>query len=171
LVSEPDESGSRLRIVAVEDDASYAETLRQVLEARGDCEWVRSFRSPVEFLASVTALRPDLILLDISLPKLSGLDCIAEVRKAVPECRVLIVSAYDNDEFVLRAFLEGADGYLLKDSSPADISQAVDDARRGGAPMSPGVARDTVKTHIRHVYRKLEVGNRTEALARLRLQG
>lgn len=213
-----------ITVVTVEDDTSYTTVLRRVLEQVGHFRWGGSFVNPVRFLTALPELKADVFLLDIHMPRLSGLECIREIKQCLPEARVLMISVHDDDEYVLKAFLDGADGYLLKDSSPDQIVGAIHDARRGGAPMSPSIARkvvgilgqlqsdegsvrppapskaavealsgretevlellakgrrymeiaseisvslDTVKSHIRNIYRKLEVRNKAEAISLL----
>ena len=211
-------------IATLEDDAAFTETLKIVIEAGGTYQIVESFRNPIHFLSQLPQLHADIFLLDICLPKLSGLDCLNEVRREHPDSHILIMSVSDSDEHVLSAFLNGADGYLLKDQTPEQICKSIDDVCDGGAPMSPSIARkvvrllgklgnnpdvqpnrakksvaeklltprefeillllaeglrygeiasqlfislDTVKTHVRHIYEKLRVRNKTEAISRL----
>ncbi|MCB1126668.1 MAG: response regulator transcription factor, partial [Verrucomicrobiae bacterium] len=213
-----------ITVIAVEDDTAYSAVLRRVLEQVGRFRWDGSFANPVRFLTALPGLHADVFLLDIHMPRLSGLECIREIKQCLPEARVLMISIHDDDDYVLKAFLDGADGYLLKDSSPDQIVEAIHDARCGGAPMSPSIARkvvgilgrlqpgetapkppssskaavealstretevlellakgrryteiaseisvslDTVKTHIRNIYRKLEVRNKAEAISLL----
>ncbi len=89
-------------------------------------------------------LRPDLLLLDLSMPRLSGLSALPAIKAASPATRVLVVSMHDGREHVLRALREGADGYLLKDTSTAELGLALDALRQGRRYLSPAVSGDVV---------------------------
>ena len=213
----------QIRVVMLEDDASYIAVMRRVLKEVDDVHWCGSHVNPVRFLAELPKMSADVFLLDIHMPKISGLECVREIKQCLPGSRVIMVSVHDDDDYVLKAFLEGADGYLLKDATPDQIAEAIQEAQHGGAPMSPSIARkvigilgrsqprgdnpkptvapkpvkesltmremeilqllaqgrrygeiavhlsvslQTVKTHIRRLYAKLNVHNRIEAIER-----
>lgn len=211
------------RIVALEDDASFAETLKLALEAEGEFMLTEAFRNPIHFLGELPNLNAEVFLLDVNLPKLTGVDCIEEIRREHPGSRIIFLTVQDNDELVLQAFQQGADGFILKDDPIDSILEAIREAIRGGAPMSRtiakkvvqllrkppaipnpppdtinkvvealltpkelkvlqlladgltyekaahqlGIAHETVKTHVRHIFEKLNVRNKAEAVSRL----
>ena len=210
------------RIAVVEDDPSYVEVLRTVCSVHSDLEVVDSFNSSEAFLGAVPELEVDAVLLDINLPRLSGLECLRELKRAKPQTVAIMLTVRDDADSILQACIEGAEGYLLKDASRREITNAIREAMNGGAPMSPLVARKvirlvggmgknagvanggekevreilssrefeilkllaegrkyaeiaehlsislpTVKTHVSHIYEKLRVRNKIEAVSRL----
>lgn len=135
----------RIRIAVVEDDAEYAGELRGVFKRWSDFQFTGAFTGSVPFLTALTGLELDVILLDINLPRISGLECIRQIHEFLPHCRVIMLTVHDDDDLVLKAFLEGADGYLLKDATPAEIRDAIYEAVQGGAPMSSRIARKVIR--------------------------
>ncbi|MEZ5324665.1 MAG: response regulator transcription factor [Verrucomicrobiales bacterium] len=133
------------QITVLEDDASFVDTLRLVLELSPSLVLTQAFRNPVHFLGQLPQITADVFLLDICLPKLSGLDCLSEVRRLHPSSRILMMSVSDADDHILRAFLDGADGYLLKDGSPDQICASIEEVLKGGAPMPPSIARKVIR--------------------------
>lgn len=137
----PLESSPPPQIVIVDDDVNYASCLIQVLQRMARAEVAHTFRRPTDFLRRLPHIPCDLLFLDIEMPERSGIECLAEIRALRPHTRIVMISVHDDDDFVLRAFEHGADGYLLKDATPAQIVDAVTDSLNGGACMSPGIAR------------------------------
>ncbi len=128
----------RIRIGMVEDNAVLREGMRQVVARRGDWEWVWEAEN---FAAGAVgpAVDCDVVLLDLGLPDGSGLDLIAGLRQR-PGTHVLVFSVLGDETSVLRAIELGAAGYLLKESAPAEIIEAIDNVLAGGAPLTPSVA-------------------------------
>ncbi len=126
----------------VEDHASFRRTLVRLLSTETDLQCTCDFDSCEKLLASLSASNaPDLILLDVGLPGMSGLDGIRLIKERVPQTLVVILTVFEDDDKVFQAICAGAAGYLLKTSSGADITQAVRDALAGGSPMNPRIAR------------------------------
>lgn len=126
----------------VEDHAAFRRTLVRVLNAEAGLQCTRDFDSCEKTLAALTGDgSPDLILLDVGLPGMSGLDGIRRVKQRSPKTLVVILTVFDDDDKVFQAICAGAAGYLLKTSSAADITQAVHEALAGGSPMNPRIAR------------------------------
>ena len=134
-------NGERIRVAMLEDDASYIDTLRLVIDTDPHLTYVAGFRSPMRFLAAIEDLDIDVLLLDINMPKLSGIECIDSIKQAKPDLRLIMLTVEDRRETVLEAFSTGADGYLLKDASPEKVGKAIREVKQGGAPMSPSIAR------------------------------
>ncbi|MEI6713900.1 MAG: response regulator transcription factor [Verrucomicrobiota bacterium] len=126
----------------VEDHASFRRTLAAVFNAETDLSCPRTFDSCEPMLAALkTEVAPDVLLLDVGLPGMNGIDGIKFARELSPKTLVLILTAFEDDEKVFRAICAGACGYLLKTASSAEIVRAVQDALAGGSPMNPRVAR------------------------------
>jgi DNA-binding NarL/FixJ family response regulator len=166
-----------------------------------------------EAVRVIPEVRPDVVLMDIFLPRMSGIECTARLKVLLPEIRIVILTAMNDEELVFMALEAGADGYLLKRTRPADLRSALFDVLGGGAPMTSEIARrvvesfrlkaktrdeslrlsvreeqillllskgyankaiadnleisvDTVCHHLKHVFEKLHVSSRTEAVVR-----
>lgn len=134
-----------IRIVILEDDDSYIRTLRLVIETDPGLVFVAAFRDPKRYLNAIDDLDFDVALLDINLPSITGLDCLGRLKQIKPRCRAIMLTVDDESSRIHRAFTEGADGYLLKDSSPDQVGQAIREVLDGGAPMSPAIARRVIR--------------------------
>lgn len=126
----------------VEDHAPFRRSLMAVLAAEGDLACPRAFASCEELLAVLgPADHPDVLLLDVGLPGMSGLDGLRVVRERSPSTQVLILTSFEDDDKVFRAVCAGAGGYLLKTAAAADIVAAIREVLAGGSPMTPRIAR------------------------------
>jgi DNA-binding NarL/FixJ family response regulator len=178
-----------------------------------DFSTVCTCASGEEALRLIPAARPDVVLMDIFLPRMSGIECTARLKAVLPQTQIVILTAMDDDELVFLALEAGADGYLLKRTKPEDLRAALLDVLGGGAPMTSEIARrvvesfrqkaktrdevvhlttreeevlvmlskgysnkeiadrielsvDTVRSHLKHIYEKMHVRSRAEAVAR-----
>ena len=126
----------------VEDNRAFRSAVRRVLESIPAVTGVAEFGSGEAMLdAFARGPRPQVMLVDVGLPGLSGLDCTRRVREAAPEVRIVVLTVFDDEEKIGGALRAGATGYLLKSSSREDIASALQAVREGGAPMSPHAAR------------------------------
>lgn len=126
----------------VEDHAAFRRTLVRVLNAEEGLQCTRDFDSCEKvFNALGHEDAPDLILLDVGLPGMSGLDGIRLIKERAPKTLIVILTVFEDDDKVFRAICAGAAGYLLKTSGVSDITQAVHDALAGGSPMTSRIAR------------------------------
>jgi len=129
-----------IRVLVADDHAIVRTGIRHVLEGEPGFEVVAEASTGTEAVALALALRPDVAVLDISMPGLTGIQAAAELRRGSPETRVLILSMHDNSEYVLESVRSGADGYLLKDSAATELRSAVRAVQRGESWFSPAVA-------------------------------
>lgn len=130
-----------IRVMVVDDHSIVREGLRQVLQADGGFDVVGEAANGAEALAIAARERPDVILLDITMPGDSGLVVAQQLRQQVPAARVLILSVHDDAEYVLESVRAGAHGYLRKDTTPADLRSAIRAVHNGDAWFSPAVAK------------------------------
>jgi DNA-binding NarL/FixJ family response regulator len=130
-----------IRVLVVDDHGIVREGLRQVLQADGDFNVVGEAANGAEAIAIAERERPDVILLDLTMPGDSGLVVAQRLRQLVPDSRVLILSVHDDAEYVLESVRAGAHGYLRKDTTPADLRTAVRAVHSGDAYFSPAVAK------------------------------
>jgi len=130
-----------IRVLVVDDHSVVREGLRHVLEDGDEFAVVAEAETGAEALERAEQERPDVVLLDITMPGGSGLEVVRSLRRQVPDARVLILSVHDDREYVLESVRAGAHGYLRKDSTPADIRQAIRAVRAGDSFFSPPAAR------------------------------
>ena len=129
-----------IRILIVDDHPVVREGLMAVLEGIPDIRVVGSVQSAEEALAAMKTVRPDIVLLDLELPGMSGIDAIPRLIAGGDHVRVIVLTAYDTEERVLGAIRAGAGGYLLKGAAAAEIVHAIRAVREGGSYLTPRVA-------------------------------
>ncbi|MFO1499892.1 MAG: response regulator transcription factor [Verrucomicrobiota bacterium] len=130
----------RIRVALVEDNAGLRESLAVLLNGTPGFVCAGSIASAEAALARVPELSPDVVLMDIHLPKISGIDCVRSLREKLPQTKILMLTVFADGEHIFQALMSGANGYLSKRTPPAELLKAVEEVHRGGAPMSPDVA-------------------------------
>ncbi|MFJ7288044.1 response regulator [Curtobacterium sp. NPDC098951] len=130
-----------MRVLLVDDHALVRSGLRAVLAATGDCEVVGEAATGEEAVALAPGLRPDVVVMDLSMPGAGGVAATAALRSAMPDVRVLVLTTFADDGRVRAALAAGATGYLLKDAAPDEVVRAVRAAARDETPIDPRVAR------------------------------
>jgi DNA-binding NarL/FixJ family response regulator len=200
-----------ISVAVVEDNRDFRATLAKYLEQAPGYSFLCACGSAEEALQKLPKLMPDVVLMDIHLPNMSGMACTRRLKDICPAIQILILTVYEDNERVFGALKAGASGYLLKRADPADILRAIQEVKQGGAPMSSQIARqvvqsfreqtreiasaeplsdreeeilqelskgystkeiaertsvsvNTVRTHLQHIYDKLHVRSRTEAI-------
>ena len=132
-------------VVVVEDDCGLREQLVEILRTAPDIKCVAAFASGEEALKKIPALRPDVVLMDIRLPGMSGIQCVTELKRLDATPQIIMVTIYEDSDRIFKALKAGASGYLVKSSPPSQLLDAVRDAFAGGAPMSSHIARKVVQ--------------------------
>lgn len=130
-----------LRVVLYEDHADLRAALAALIGGTPGFELVGSFGYCQEVVGQCRALRPEVVLMDIDMPKMSGIEGTRLLKKAMPEVEIVMLTVFDDDEKVFEAVAAGASGYLLKQTPPAQILAALLEVKAGGAPMTPIIAR------------------------------
>lgn len=198
-------------VAIVEDNNEFRASLERYLNEAPGHRCVCACSSAEEALQKIPKELPDVVLMDIHLPNLTGVECTRRLKELCPAVQILILTVYEDNERIFGALQAGASGYLLKRADPADILEAILDVKQGGAPMSGPIARrvvhsfrntaaetpridelsgreeeilhflakgystkeiadrtsvsvNTVRTHLQHIYHKLHVRSRTEAV-------
>lgn len=197
-----------IRVLVVDDHPVVRQGLMAILRWEKDIELVGDAADGLEAVRLILAQRPDVVLLDLRLPHLSGIEVMKQVRSQGLSTRFLVLTTYDTDAYIAPALAAGAQGYLLKDAEPEELSRAVRSLMRGGAALEPKVAarlldqfsdedaheelsarelevlkllaaggsnksiglqlllsENTIKSHISHIFAKLGVQNRAEAVS------
>lgn len=139
----------RLRVALVEDQPEISKNWERLIGSFEDFEFVCACSSAEEALRAIPATRPDVVLMDIFLPGMSGIECTARLKALLPRTQIVILTAVDDEELVYRALENGADGYLLKRTRPADLRVALTDVFAGAVPMSSEIARRLIESFRR----------------------
>lgn len=134
-----------ISVLIADDHPVVRRGLRALIETEPNMEVVDEASDGEESVRKALRLQPDVILLDIVMPRKSGLEAIAEIKRENPEARILILTSFAEDDKVLLAIKSGALGYLLKDSSPDGLLQAIRDVHRGDSSLHPTIARKLVR--------------------------
>jgi NarL family two-component system response regulator LiaR len=137
--------GGSVRVLVADDHAIVREGLRAMIEARRDMELVGEAKDGAEAVAKALALRPDVILMDIVMPRMDGIEATASIMAKNPAARILILTSFAEDEKLFPAIRAGAVGYLLKDSSPQELLQAILDVHGGSASLNPSIALRVIR--------------------------
>ncbi len=137
--------GKPLRVVLADDHAMVRQGIRQFLEEEGEIAVVAEAADGEETLRLLARHRPDVVVLDIQMPGMSGIEVMREVHTRFPEVRVLILTAYDDEPYILALLRAGADGYILKSAEAEDLVRAVRSVAAGQSALSPEVARKVVQ--------------------------
>jgi DNA-binding NarL/FixJ family response regulator len=140
-----------VRILIVDDHALVRAGLRRLVQELDDVEIIDEASDATAALAKIEACRPDIVMMDIGMPDINGLEATAQVKARFPDTRVVIVSMYCSEEDVLQALRSGASGYLLKNSAPAEIAIAIDAIKNGGVYLSPQVSKSVVDGYLDRV--------------------
>jgi DNA-binding NarL/FixJ family response regulator len=140
-----------LRILIAEDHTLVRAGFRSLLEKLYDCEVVAEVGDGREALRVVGQLQPDVVLMDVKLPGLNGLEATARINRDYPNVRIVILSMYANEEYVLQALRAGAVGYLLKDATTAELQLAIHAAVRGEMYLSPAISKRVLQDYIKLV--------------------
>ena len=132
------------KIAIVEDNRIIRESLTEFVQADPECRCVCACATAEEALKLIPKREPDIVLMDIQLPSLSGIECTAQLKQLLPAVHIIMVTVYEDTERIFKALRAGACGYLLKRCSPEELIAAVREVRQGGAPMSREIARKVI---------------------------
>jgi DNA-binding NarL/FixJ family response regulator len=204
-----------IKVAIVEDHKTTREALERIINLSTDCRCVCVCPTAEEALRTIPGNQPEVVLMDIQLPKMSGVECVGKFKELLPTAQVIMVTVYEDPDTIFRALRAGASGYVLKRAKPEVILNAIREVQNGGAPMSVEIARkviayfhgqaaatketenlsnrerevldlvaqgfsnkeiaeklgvslDAVLWHLKHIYQKLHVHSRSEAILKLR---
>jgi len=197
-----------ITVTIIEDDDEIRESLAILIAGTAGYSCNSTYKDCETAIIDVTKKHPDIILMDLGLPGMSGIDGIKRIKEKMPDANILIFTIHNDSKLVFEALCAGACGYLTKDTPPTKLLEAIKEAHQGGAPMSSRIARmvvdsfktiphskltkretevlthlckgksyrmiadtlviseETVRRHIKHIYKKIEVSSKSEAVAK-----
>ncbi len=134
-----------IRVALVEDDRQVREGLRLLIDTSKTCRCMAAFGSAEEALAGLPSLPTDVVLMDIDLPGLSGIECIRQLKERQSSLQFMMLTVFEDHDRIFQSLAAGASGYLLKQTPPDKLLEAITELHRGGAPMSMQIARHVVE--------------------------
>lgn len=202
-----------IQVAVVEDESGVRQSLADIIRSLPDCECAATCACAEEALERLPDIKPQVVLMDINLPGMDGVECVRRLSVALPGVQILMLTVYDDPNSIFNSLAAGASGYLLKPVREAELHAALKDVIGGGAPLNGNIARkvvqsfkqatpsdsvteslspreldvldhlakgysykevsdimgisySTVRTHIEHIYHKLHVQSRGQAVAR-----
>ncbi len=135
-----------ISVAIVEDNRTIRESLRRMIDGAPGLRCACAVSSAEDALVQAPSCKPDVILMDIHLPNMSGIECTSRLKELLPEAEVIMLTVYEDNDKIFRALQAGACGYLLKRTRPEQLLQAIRDVKQGGAPMTSEIARRLVET-------------------------
>jgi DNA-binding NarL/FixJ family response regulator len=142
-----------IQVAIVEDDKEILQSLINLLKDDDEIVVVKSFSSAESFISELADTTVDVVLMDIGLPQKSGLQAVAEVKPKKPQVQYIMCTVYDDDEKIFNALCVGATGYILKNTSLAELSAAIKTVYKGGSMMSASIARKVVESFKKEMCR------------------
>lgn len=133
-----------IRIAIVEDQETTRETFEAIINLEANMECILTCSSGEEALRKLPKARPEVVLMDIMMPNMTGIECASKLKELMPSVEIVMITVYQDPDLIFGALRAGACGYLLKRSSPEQVKAAILDAHRGGVPMSVGIARRVI---------------------------
>lgn len=135
----------KIRVLVFEDNEGYRESLRLLINMTQNLECVGDYADCRQIVERVIAHKPDVILMDVDMPNVNGIEGLILVRKHFPDLKILMQTVFEDDDKIFACICAGADGYILKKASPIDLLKGIEDVMEGGAPMTPSVARQVLR--------------------------
>jgi DNA-binding NarL/FixJ family response regulator len=134
-----------IKVSIVEDDNRIRESLAVLIDGGENIRCISTHATAEEAVAQIPLKKPDVVLMDINLPKMSGIECVRKLKTLLPKLQILMLTMYEDDDLVFQSLTAGASGYLVKRTSPAELLQAIEEVHSGASPMSGKIARTVVE--------------------------
>ena len=159
-----------IKVSIVEDDAKLRETVVRYFAGRPGFRCLKAYANAEAALADIPQHQPDVVLMDINLPGMSGIECVSGLRKVAPAVKVIMLTVFEEGEQVFQALSAGAFGYLVKSNRPGKILEAIREVYDGGSPMSGHIARKVVQSFQAHAAANAAANAETESLTARELE-
>ncbi len=140
-----------IRVLLADDHAMLREGIRLSLEAMGDMLVVAEAEDGASAVQQTAETRPDVVVLDVTMPRLNGLEALRQIKREYPDLPVLILSMHDNETYVLQALQAGASGYVLKRSAARELAAAIRSVHAGDAYLHPGIAKRVITDYVQRL--------------------
>ena len=144
---------AKIRVLVAEDHALVREGIRLILEAQPDMEVIAEAANGLEVLSKARELRPDVILMDISMPEMDGLEATRQIKRDIPDTQVLALTVHESGDYFFRMLAAGASGYVLKGAPSSDLLAAVRSASQGEVHLHPSLTARLVGDYVRRLRR------------------
>jgi DNA-binding NarL/FixJ family response regulator len=135
-----------ISVSIVEDNNQLRATLARVLNRADGFRCLSQYANAEDALKDLPQVRPDVVLMDINLPGMNGVQCVRQLKALLPEIQVMMLTVYEDTENIFNALAAGASGYMLKRTSSKELLEAIQDVQRGGSPMTMHIARKVVQS-------------------------
>lgn len=136
---------SSIRVALVEDNDDLRKSMKSLLQRSPPLRVVADYPDAESALADMVRQKPDVVLMDVKLPKMDGVECVRQLKTLLPTVLVVMLTVHDDNDSLFNSILAGADGFLLKDTVPSRLVEAIEEVRNGGSPMTPQIARRIVQ--------------------------
>ncbi len=146
----------KTKVLLADDHTIVREGIRALLDSREDIEVIGEAEDGKQAVERARQLVPDIVLIDITMPNLNGIEAARQIKKANPDIKLLFLTAHDNKEYVHQIFQAGASGYLLKDFAVSDLISAINAVKKGDIFLSPPISRVVVQDYIRYASSESE---------------
>lgn len=150
-----------IKVMIVEDDDDVREALRMLISGSDGYDCIAACRSAEEALGIIPQKQPQVVLMDINLPGMNGIECVVYIKNTWPDIQVMMLTVFDNTDEIFKSLTAGATGYLLKKTQPAKLLEAISELVKGGSPMSGEIARKVVQTFARPIKQPFPEANLT----------
>jgi len=145
---------SNIRVLLADDHTIVRQGLRALLDSQEDIEVVGEAENGRQAFEKTKQIVPDIVVLDITMPNLNGIEATRQIKKLKPEIKVIVLTVHDNEEYVHQVLQAGASGYLLKESAVSDLVSAINAVKKGDIFLSPTISKVVVKDYIKHTDRE-----------------
>lgn len=133
-----------IKVTLVEDNDKIRNGLAMLINGSDGYACVSTYSNGEDALKTIPIDRPDVVLMDINLPGISGIECVEKLKEKLPDLQIMMITVYEEDEQIFKSLLAGASGYILKRTPPAELLEAIKELHEGGSPMSVQIARKVV---------------------------
>ena len=134
-----------IKVAIFEDNRSLREGLGAMIGGTAGFECVGAFANCNNLLKNISQNKPDVVLMDIEMPGINGIEAVSLIKEEYPEIKILMETIFDDDEKIFNSICAGAEGYILKHTTPAEIMEAITEIHEGGSPMTPSIANRVLK--------------------------